>query len=94
MCCSSIHAGAEHAPGAEQYPTDPSRECTCPGQPEAVDPDPYGCGCGTVAPQGCCGAATGDDGLCDRCRQHCKTNTDPTTATEVIIAPEPAMVPA
>jgi hypothetical protein len=56
MCCAQYHGG-QHEPHAEQYPTDPRRNCQCA---EGVQ--------GVV----CCGALTSaEDGLCDRCRRNC-----------------------
>lgn len=64
MCCASSHGGHQHAPDAEVYPWDWENYCLCMG---------YGLGvAGTVQRSGCCGAQSGDDKLCDRCREHCQ----------------------
>lgn len=80
-----VYAGHSHM--AETYPEDATRYCICPGYKVEFRLDreknsvnhilrPYD---GleitpeNVAIEGkCCGAETGDDHLCDRCREECK----------------------
>lgn len=70
MCCMSRHGGHWHAQDAETYPDDESRYCLCPG--DFHDNDAHPITRANVAEVGmCCGAQSGDDGLCDRCRTHC-----------------------
>lgn len=64
MCCSYRHGDAYHADGAETYPADMTRYCKCLGINDGHTDNP--------ADEGkCCGAASGPDGLCDRCRKTC-----------------------
>lgn len=78
MCCTWKHGHQDHAYTAETYPHDASRYCRCLGLNNGHTDNP--------AEHGkCCGAATGDDGLCDRCRATCnKAET-----AEQSIAPGP-----
>lgn len=70
MCCSGRHGHHTHEENAETYPLDPNRYCLCPG--DFHDNVKYPITRENVARQGmCCGAQSGDDGLCDRCRTHC-----------------------
>ena len=83
MCCSSEHGGHEHADGAETYPRDWDRFCACLGADQGHTDDPGGTG-------KCCGAASGDDGLCDRCRTNCNL----TVADDETVADVAALQPA
>ena len=74
MCCSSQHGYVYHVPTAETYPRDASRYCKCLGVDKGHTTTPADDG-------GCCGAATGADGLCDRCRTTCNQPT-PTAAAD------------
>lgn len=64
MCCSTRHGDAYHEISAETYPRDLDRYCRCLGFGKGTTENP--------AEEGkCCGAASGEDGLCDRCRETC-----------------------
>lgn len=64
MCCSERHGDVRHRLDAETYPRDPTRCCRCLGITAGHTDNPERNG-------KCCGAASGDDGLCDRCRTTC-----------------------
>lgn len=64
MCCSSRHGYHTHDISAETYPEDADRYCICLGPGNGVTDNP--------AIKGkCCGAQSGEDKLCDRCRENC-----------------------
>lgn len=65
MCCTWKHGHQGHAFSAETYPHDASRYCRCLGLNQGLTDDPANHG-------KCCGAASSDDGLCDRCRNTCQ----------------------
>ena len=84
MCCSTEHGHVKHELGAATYPADRSDYCRCLGVDkgilaEGLDPATQGA---------CCGAVSGDDGLCDRCRTTC--NQVPATGAD----PGPVETPA
>lgn len=71
MCCSANHQGHDHAHEAVTYPSEAERMCRCPGKRRTRHAAVITVR--NVADVGeCCGAITGDDGMCDRCRVHCK----------------------
>lgn len=83
MCCSSQHGHAFHDINAETYPRDASRYCKCLGVDKGHTDNP--------AEEGkCCGAASGPDGLCDRCRATCNQPQEPAAEAEA----QPAMAAA
>lgn len=68
MCCSFEHGGHLHEENARTYPYEEGDWCLCPGTRHDGTPITRE----NVAVVGkCCGAQSGDDGLCDRCRTHC-----------------------
>jgi hypothetical protein len=67
MCCYARHGNRLHAHDAETYPYDTGKWCRCAGYRKGLMGPDVDLG----ADGNCCGAASGNDGLCDRCRSTC-----------------------
>jgi hypothetical protein len=67
MCCSRSHHDTFHELDAKTYPDNDADYCRCPGSDSG----------------GCCGAISGQDGLCDRCREHCRDDHAQQVAAEL-----------
>ena len=76
----------DHEANAETYPADSSRYCLCPGyhvhfnsdgETLTITANPDKITKENVSGMWkCCGAETGEDGLCERCRDKCKPVLD------------------